>query len=155
MTGPGEPVETVEPVEPVEPVRMLAANVVLWRRHGEGGQGQRPGTKMFKGGSKVYVHDLVSGWEGCQVIGRPRHGRGYRSAYLAIRHLHSFRPVLVRSPAVLRIAEGSVFADKEDAEDYAVLMEYRAWDLRSGASRGRPHPEPCHCHECLTLRPHR
>ncbi|MFD6889201.1 hypothetical protein [Streptomyces sp. NPDC059957] len=144
-----------EPAEPLEPVWMPAANVVLWRRYGEGGQGQRPGTRMFKGGAKVYVHDLVSGWEGCQIVGRPRHGRGYRCAYLAIRHLHGFRPVLVRSPAVLRIAEGSVFSDKEDAEDCAVLMEYRAWDLRSGAGPYWPHPEPCHCHECLTLRPHR
>lgn len=149
------PAEGEEPSEPVEPFWMLAANVVLWRRYGEGGQGQRPGTKMFKGGSKVYVDDLRLGREDCEVVARPRHGRGYCSAYVAIRHLHGFRPVLVRSPAVLRIAEGSFFTDEAEAQDYAVFMEHRAWELRSGAWPYWPHPEPCHCHECLTLRPHR
>lgn len=100
MTGPQER------DEPVEPFWMLAANVVLWRRYGEGGQGQRPGTKMFKGGSKVYVGTTHNGVQDCEVVGRPRHGRGYRWSYVATRHLYGFRPILVRSPAVLRVADG-------------------------------------------------
>lgn len=59
-----------EPREPLEPVWAIAANVVLWRRYGEGGQGQRPGTKRFTGGSKVYV----CAWTGERA--RALHGRG-------------------------------------------------------------------------------
>ncbi|MDD9379489.1 hypothetical protein M8Z33_23105 [Streptomyces sp. ZAF1911] len=149
MTGPADP------EEPLEPLWMLAANVVLWRRYGEGGQGQRPGTKMFKGGSKVYLHDRVSSAEECQVVGRPRDYPGYRGAYVATRHLHGFRATLVRSPAVLRIAGFSRFRDEADAREMAVFLERRAWELRSCAWPHWPHPEPCHCHECLALRPHR
>ncbi|WP_327303928.1 hypothetical protein OG730_10105 [Streptomyces sp. NBC_01298] len=148
MTGPQER------DEPVEPFWMLAANVVLWRRYGEGGQGQRPGTKMFKGGSKVYVGTTHNGVQDCEVVGRPRHGRGYRWSYVATRHLYGFRPILVRSPAVLRVADGG-FCDEAYARDLSVLLERRAWELRSGAWPDWPHPEPCHCHECLSVRPHR
>ncbi|MFE9562937.1 hypothetical protein ACFYM0_17735 [Streptomyces sp. NPDC006487] len=158
MTGRDEPLDLLEPLEPLEPLWMLAANVVLWRRHGEGGQGQRPGTRMFKGGSKVYVHYRTSGWEECQVIGRPRHGRPYRLAFVATRHLYGFRPRLVRSPAVLRVAASSDFGgfrDEAEAREDAVAMEHLAWELRSGAWPDWPHPEPCHCHECLALRPRR
>ncbi|MFI5761358.1 hypothetical protein ACIA8F_10475 [Streptomyces sp. NPDC051563] len=155
MTAREEPAEPAEPLEPLEPLWMLAANVVLWRRYGEGGQGQRPGTKMFKGNSKVYVHDRVNGWEDCQAIGRPRHDRGYRWAYVATRHLHGFRATLVRSPAVLRLAEFSAFRDEAAAQEAAAVMERLAWELRSGGWPDWPHPEPCHCHECLALRPHR
>ncbi|MEU1619685.1 hypothetical protein ABZ479_20595 [Streptomyces sp. NPDC005722] len=35
-----------------EPVRLVAANVVAWRRCGVGGQELRPGTKFFKGGRR-------------------------------------------------------------------------------------------------------
>ncbi|MCP3757329.1 hypothetical protein [Streptomyces sp. TBY4] len=139
--------------EPVEPFWMIAANVVLWRRYGEGGQGQRPGTKMFKGGSKVYVGTTRGGLRDCEVVGRPRHGRGYRQSYVSTRHLHTFRPVLVRSPVLLRFEMG--YLDEEYAQDIAVLLERYAWELRSGAWPDWPHPEPCHCHECLALRPHR
>lgn len=145
-----------EDEEPLEPCWMPAANVVLWRRYGEGGQGQRPGTKMFKGGAKVYVGTNRNGLEDCQVVGRPRKGRGYRSAYVATRHLYGFRATLVRSPAVLRLAdEFGGFRDEEYARNLAVHLERHAWEVRSGAWPDWPHPEPCHCHECLALRRHR
>lgn len=88
--------------EPLEPLWMLAANVVEWRRRGEGGQGQRPGTKTFKGGAKVYVHEFRDGRDVCMVVGRPRTARRYVEGYVHTRHLHTFRPKLVRGPAVLR-----------------------------------------------------
>ncbi|MCX4783391.1 hypothetical protein [Streptomyces sp. NBC_01264] len=149
MTGPAEDEEP--------PCWMIAANVVQWRRYGEGGQGQRPGTKMFKGGAKVYVGTTRNGLQECQVVGRPRNARAYRCAYVATRHLYGFRVTLVRSPAVLRLAEEECggYSDEAYARNIAVLLEHQAWEVRSGAWPDWPHPEPCHCHECLALRPHR
>ncbi|MEV0411855.1 hypothetical protein AB0I68_13905 [Streptomyces sp. NPDC050448] len=146
--------EADEPDEPDEPLWMLAANVVQWRRWGEGGQGLRPGTKTFKGGTKVYVFDTLDGWEYCMVVGRPRHTRRYVQEYVHTRHLHTFRPKLVRSPAVLRTAEWSRFwgaTGEADAAGAAPVLERCARELRSEQWPDRPHPEPCLCHECLTL----
>ncbi|MFC9293491.1 hypothetical protein ACFTWH_27140 [Streptomyces sp. NPDC057011] len=140
-----------EPDEPLEPAWMLVANVVEWRRCGEGGQGQRPGTKTFKGGAKVYVHDVVDG-DYCMVVGRPRNARRHVSAYVHARHLHTFRTKFVRSPAVLRAAEWSRFCGESaeaDAAQSALFMERHARDLRSARWLDWHHPEPCLCHECL------
>ncbi|MFJ4777382.1 hypothetical protein [Streptomyces sp. NPDC088762] len=146
-----------DPDEPLEPLWMLTANVVLWRRWGEGGQGLRPGTKTFRGGARVHVFGIVDG-EDCLVVGRPRHAGRYVSGYVHIRHLHTFRPKLVRSPAVLRAAEWSGFWGPEAADaaaEAAPRLERRAWELRSERWPHWPHPEPCLCHECAALAPAR
>ncbi|MFJ8013230.1 hypothetical protein [Streptomyces sp. NPDC096339] len=137
------------PEESPEPSWVIAANVVRWRRYGEGGQGQRPGTKMFEGGSKVY---LLSGWrEQCPVVGRPRRTRRYVEAWASVRDLHTFRPYLARGPALLRTVDERGFMHREAAADAAAYLERPAWEPRTESWPDWPHPEPCHCHECLTL----
>ncbi|MEU6862075.1 hypothetical protein ABZ924_02165 [Streptomyces sp. NPDC046876] len=148
MTGSHEAQEAQE--QGLEPLWMVVANVVQWRRYGEGGQGQRPGTKSFKGGSRVYVQESVDGAENCMVIGRPRHTRRYVAAFVSTRHLHTFRPKLVRSPAVLRTAEWSGFPDGAAAARAAAVYERKARELRTWRWADWHHPEPCLCHECLT-----
>ncbi|WP_327279106.1 MULTISPECIES: hypothetical protein [unclassified Streptomyces] len=141
-----------EPGGPPEPLWVLAANVVQWRRWGEDGQALRPGTKTFPGGAKVYVFDVVDGLDQCMVVGRPRHTRRHVQGYVHTRHLHAFRPKLVRSPAVLRAAGWSRFwgaAAEADAVRTAPGLELRAAQLRGGRWPDRPHPRPCLCHECL------
>ncbi|MBT2479379.1 hypothetical protein [Streptomyces sp. ISL-94] len=154
MSTPDEPDEPDDPPEPPEPLWILAANVVRWRRWGEGGQGLRPGTKTFKGGAKVHVFDTLDGGDFCMVVGRPRQTRRYVWEYVHTRHLHTFRPKLVRSPAVLRAAEWSRFwgsAASAEAAEAAPALERHAWELRSERWPHWPHPEPCLCHECLAL----
>ncbi len=46
---------------PLESGWLIAANVVRWRRYGEGGQELRPGTKSYRGGSKMHVIDTYAG----------------------------------------------------------------------------------------------
>ncbi|MFD7260181.1 hypothetical protein [Streptomyces sp. NPDC059874] len=150
MSTPDEP---DEPDGPLEPLWMLVANVVEWRRCGEGGQGQRPGTKTFKGGAKLYVCDLVEGRDVCRVVGRPRNSRRYVHGYVHARHLHTFRPKFVRSPAVLRAAEWSGFWGEGAAADAAwaaPFMEQHARELRGERWLDWHHPTPCLCHECLS-----
>lgn len=76
-----------------EPLWLIAANVVRFRRYGEGGQELRPGTKSFRGGSKVYVIGGYGGmaYEGVTVIGRGRHTGACITIDMATRNLHSFR----------------------------------------------------------------
>ncbi|MFE2549687.1 hypothetical protein ACFXGI_14220 [Streptomyces sp. NPDC059355] len=143
-----------EPEDPLEPLWMLAANVVRWRRLGEGGQVLRPGTKTFAGGARVYVFDMPDGGDHCLVVGRPRHTRRSVQAYVHTRHLHTFRPKLVRSPAVLRAAGWSRFwreTAAAEAAEAARTLEHRARELRGGRWPDLPHPRPCPCHECLAL----
>ncbi|MGW7452379.1 hypothetical protein [Streptomyces sp. NPDC054787] len=137
--------------EPLEPVWAIAANVVLWRRYGEGGQGQRPGTKRFKGGSSVYVRSWTGERTRCTVAGRPRGTSRYAEAYVATRDLHGFRPRLVHSPTLIALVTASPFEDRDQAAAMAAELERHAWEHRSGAWPDVPHPEPCLCHECLAF----
>ncbi|WP_406465001.1 hypothetical protein OHB07_29065 [Streptomyces sp. NBC_00111] len=143
---------------PAEQSWLIAANVVRWRRYGDGGQELRPGTKSYRGGSKVYVigSHAGSGHEQLTTIGRGRHTGTYITLGMATRNLHTFRAVPVHSPTVLRLCEeadvGGCWTTREDAEELAVRLaglavEYRTthWDST--------HPVPCRCHECLTLSP--
>ncbi|MEU0393611.1 hypothetical protein ABZ208_12675 [Streptomyces sp. NPDC006208] len=83
-----------------EPVRLVAANVVRWRRHGEDGRDLRPGTTSFQGGAKVYViGDYGPGDDqDVAVIGHGRHTGASFTGVVPVRQPHSFRPRLVRSP---------------------------------------------------------
>ncbi|MFF3623792.1 hypothetical protein [Streptomyces sp. NPDC002467] len=152
MSTPTEPDEPDEPPQPPEPCWMLVANVVEWRRCGEGGQGQRPGTKTFKGGAKLYVYGFADGRDVCKVVGRPRNSPRYVEAHVHTRHLHTFRPKFVRSPVVLRTTEWSHFwgsTAEADAAQAAPFMDRHARALRSERWLDWHHPQPCLCHECL------
>ncbi|MFH8689465.1 hypothetical protein ACH4EC_21685 [Streptomyces anulatus] len=149
-----EPV-TAEPVT-AEPLWLVAANVVRWRRYGDGGQELRPGTKSYRGGSKVHVVRTYGGMghEELTTIGRGRHTGAYITIDMATRNLHTFRPVAVYSPAVLRRAaafgvDGS-WATREYAEELAALLGRLAPRYREEHWRGAPHPVPCRCHGCLS-----
>ncbi|MFJ8253394.1 hypothetical protein [Streptomyces sp. NPDC094466] len=156
---------TVEPVaevpvtaEPVaaEPLWLVAANVVRWRRYGDGGQELRPGTKAYRGGSKVHVVGTYGGMghEELTTVGRGRHTGAYITIDMATRNLHTFRPVAVYSPAVLRRAaalgvDGS-WATREHAEELTALLARLAPRYREEHWGAAPHPVPCRCHDCLS-----
>jgi len=144
------------PDTPAAQAWLIAANVVRWRRYGEGGQELRPGTKSYRGGSKVHVIQTYAGTghEQLTTIGRGRRTGTYITIDMATRNLHTFRAVPVHSPAVLRLCAeadvGGCWTARQDAEEVAALLgrlsvAYRAthWVM--------PHPRPCRCHECLTL----
>ncbi|WP_329206511.1 hypothetical protein OG257_09660 [Streptomyces sp. NBC_00683] len=143
---------------PPEQAWLVAANVVRWRRYGDGGQELRPGTKSYRGGSKVHVVSTYPGMahEQLTTIGRGRHTGTYITIDMATRNLHTFRAVPVHSPTVLRLCEeagaGGCRPSRQDAEELAVLLERLAAEYRT-TSWGSPHPQPCRCHECLTLSP--
>ncbi|MGW4625830.1 hypothetical protein [Streptomyces rubiginosohelvolus] len=136
-----------------EPLWLVAANVVRWRRYGDGGQELRPGTKAYRGGAKVYVMGTYGGMahEEVSTIGRGRGSARWITIDTGSRHLHSFRAELVYSPAVLRRAEARWVAwrSREEAEELAALLERLAAEYRDTHYR-TPHPTPCLCHTCLT-----
>ncbi|MFJ4841582.1 hypothetical protein [Streptomyces sp. NPDC088746] len=135
---------------------LIAANVVRWRRYGEGGQELRPGTKSYRGGSKVYVIETYagSGHEQLTTIGRGRHTGTYITIDMSTRNLHTFRAVQVHSPTVLRLCEeagvGGWWTTRQDAEEVAALLGRLSVEYRT-THWAMPHPDPCRCHECLTL----
>ncbi|MET4642036.1 MULTISPECIES: hypothetical protein [Streptomyces] len=140
---------------PPESGWLIAANVVRWRRYGEGGQELRPGTKSYRGGTKVYVIGSRPGdHEVLTTVGRGRHTREYITLDMATRHLHTFRATLVRSPAVLRrdAADlvGRAWGCRDEAEEAAVRLSALAAECRGARWAGVPHPTPCRCHDCLT-----
>ncbi|MFB8024507.1 hypothetical protein ACFQ6U_02145 [Streptomyces sp. NPDC056465] len=143
---------------PAEQRWLIAANVVRWRRYGDGGQELRPGTKSYRGGSKVYVIESYagSGHEQLTTVGRGRHTGTYITIGMATRNLHTFRAVPVHSPTVLRLCEeadvGGCWTTREDAEELAVRLERLAVEYRTG-HWAAAHPVPCRCHECLTFSP--
>ncbi|MEU6628726.1 hypothetical protein ABZ905_10595 [Streptomyces parvus] len=141
---------TAESVAP-EPMWLVAANVVRWRRYGDGGQELRPGTKSYRGGAKVYVVDTYPGMGHEQVttIGRARTGR-WITVDTGSRHLHTFRAKSAYAPAVRRRAEaiGVRPGSRAEAEELAGLLERLAAGYRE-THHGAPHPTPCLCHSCL------
>ncbi|MFD8825437.1 hypothetical protein ACFV1C_24195 [Streptomyces sp. NPDC059605] len=139
---------------PQEPAWLVVANVVLWRRYGDGGQELRPGTKAYRGGAKVYVVDTYAGMGHQQLttVGRGRHNGRWITIDTGTRHLHTFRARLVHTPAVLKRCPGTLTAGREEAEELAALLERVAREERH-AHHGAPHPDPCLCHECLPVTP--
>ncbi|MFD5874952.1 hypothetical protein [Streptomyces sp. NPDC060322] len=143
---------------PAEQRWLIAANVVRWRRYGDGGQELRPGTKSYRGGSKVYVIESYagSGHEQLTTVGRGRRTGTYVTNGMTTRNLHTFRAVPVHSPTVLRLCEeadvGGCWTTREDAEELAVRLDRPAVEYRT-TPWDRAHPVPCRCHECLTLSP--
>ncbi|MER5498516.1 MULTISPECIES: hypothetical protein [unclassified Streptomyces] len=137
-----------------EPAWLVVANVVLWRRYGDGGQELRPGTKAYRGGAKVYVVDTYAGMGHQQLttVGRGRHNGHWITIDTGTRHLHTFRARLVYTPAVLKRCPWTVAATREEAEELAALLERVAREERH-AHHGAPHPDPCLCHECLPVTP--
>ncbi|KOG77615.1 MULTISPECIES: hypothetical protein [Streptomyces] len=139
--------------EPVpEPIWLVAANVVRWRRYGDGGQEFRPGTKAYRGGTKVYVVSTYGGMahEDVSTIGRGRGSGRWITIDTGSRHLHTFRAQLVYTPAVLRRARGFCTPPpaREEAEELAALLERLAAAYRDSHYR-TSHPTPCLCHTCL------
>ncbi|MFE7614579.1 hypothetical protein [Streptomyces sp. NPDC057496] len=137
-----------------EPAWLVVANVVLWRRYGDGGQELRPGTKAYRGGAKVYVVDTYAGMGHQQLttVGRGRHNGRWIAIDTGTRHLHTFRARSVYTPAVLKRCPGTLTAGREEAEELAALLERVAREERH-AHHGAPHPDPCLCHECLPVTP--
>ncbi|WP_326657263.1 hypothetical protein [Streptomyces sp. NBC_00385] len=137
-----------------EPQWLVAANVVRWRRYGDLGQEFRPGTKAFRGGAKVYVMDTYPGMgnEQLTAVGHGRHTGRWITIDTGTRHLHTFRPQLVYSPAVLERCAAMPVRTREEAAELAERLD-RTARLGRHTHHGGPHPDPCLCHECLPLSP--
>ncbi|MFD3525576.1 hypothetical protein [Streptomyces sp. NPDC058653] len=136
--------------ETPEPRWMVVANVVRWRRYGDGGWELRPGTKAFKGGARVFVVLDYPGMGNMEVtaIGQARNTGHWITIATPTRHLHTFRPKLVYSPAVLRRARPEGLTE-ESARELAPALEGLAARYRGETHAGAAHPEGCLCHECL------
>ncbi|WP_406091456.1 hypothetical protein [Streptomyces sp. NBC_01013] len=140
--------------EAPEPLWLVAANVVRWRRYGDLGQEFRPGTKAFRGGAKVYVLDTYPGTgnEQLTAVGHARHTGRWITIDTGTRHLHTFRPQLVYTPAVLERCATMPARTREEAAELAERLA-RTARLGRRTSHAAPHPDPCLCHECLPLSP--
>ncbi|MCI3224326.1 hypothetical protein [Streptomyces sp. NP-1717] len=139
--------------ETVEPRWMIVANVVRWRRYGAGGQELRPGTKVYRGGARVFVISTYPGMgnEDLTTVGQARNTGHWITIDMPTRHLHTFRAKLTYSPAVLRRA-GQPFEPptEERARETAAALERLAARYRRESHAGVAHPRGCLCHECLT-----
>lgn len=140
--------------EAPEPLWLVAANVVRWRRYGDLGQEFRPGTKAFRGGAKVYVTDTHPGTgnEQLTAVGHGRHTGRWITIDTGTRHLHTFRPQLVYSPAVIERCAAMPVRTRVEAAELAELLD-RIARLGRHTHHAGPHPDPCLCHECLPLSP--
>ncbi|MEV0779767.1 hypothetical protein ACIBLA_09435 [Streptomyces sp. NPDC050433] len=135
--------------ETPEPQWMVVANVVRWRRYGDGGQELRPGTKAFKGGARVFVVPDYPGMGHMEVtaIGQARNTGHWITIATATRHLHTFRAKLTYAPAVLRRTRPEGHTE-ECVRQRAANMERLAARYRQESHAGVPHPDGCLCHEC-------
>ncbi|MET4925896.1 hypothetical protein P3L51_26690 [Streptomyces sp. PSRA5] len=140
--------------ETPEPRWMIVANVVRWRRYGDGGQEPRPGTKAYRGGARVFVIDTYPGMGHADVttVGQARDTGHWITIDMPSRHLHTCRARLVYAPAVLRRAEklGVMAHTEKCARERAAGLERLAALYRREAHPGVPHPGGCLCHECPT-----
>ncbi|MFD9866150.1 hypothetical protein ACFXI8_15385 [Streptomyces niveus] len=140
--------------ETVEPRWMIVANIVRWRRYGAGGQELRPGTKVYRGGARVFVIDTYPGMghEDVTTVGQARNTGHWITIDMPSRHLHTCRARLVYSPAVLRRARkaGAPTHTEECARERAAGLERLAALYRRESHAGVAHPGGCLCHECLT-----
>lgn len=134
--------------------RWLVVAIARWRRYGDGGQELRPGTKVYRGGARVFVIDTYPGMGSMDLttVGQARDTGHWITIDTATRHLHTFRAKLVHSPAVLRRAEERWTENhtEERAREWAAGLERLATRYRREAHAGVPHPRGCLCHACLT-----
>ncbi|MGW5419220.1 hypothetical protein [Streptomyces sp. NPDC003943] len=142
-----------------EPVWLVTANVVGWRRCGQGGQELRNGTKAFRGGAKVYVLRVYWGPGGDRltVLGRERHTSRWIAVNVATRHLYNFRAKQVHSPRVLGRLAATYHQQLDTAEaagEVAETLERYARRYRAEVAPRSPHPDHCLCHVCLTGEAH-
>jgi hypothetical protein len=137
----------------VEPVWALAANVVAERRYGPDGAELRPGTKIFRGGSKVYVIGGYGGmgYDDVCVVGRGRHRPHYVTAIMPLRHLENFRAVLIRSPAVLDRIKEERSSERGYLPTHWVTSGWRRW-VTSGWRRSAETAVTCEIAESLAER---
>ncbi|MFE6665218.1 hypothetical protein ACFVFH_16875 [Streptomyces sp. NPDC057697] len=137
-----------------EPVRLVAANVVLWRRYGELGQELRPDTKAYRGGATVYVVGSCPGTGHHQLntVGHGRHTGHWLTVDTGVRHPHTFRARPVYAPAVLKRCDGRGLGTREEATEPAAPLERIAREQRH-AHHAAPHPQGCLCHECQPVTP--
>ncbi|MFB8441842.1 hypothetical protein ACFC7A_22630 [Streptomyces niveus] len=137
-----------------QPRWTVVANVVRWRRYGDGGQELRPGTKAYRGGARVFVVDTYPGMghEDVTTVGQARNTGHWITIDMPSRHLHTCRARLVHAPAVLRRAEklGVAAHTEESAREWAASLERLAARDPGEAHPGIPHPGGCLCHECLS-----
>ena len=122
----------------------LVGNIVQSHPYGEGGTEQRPGTKHFSGGTKVYCLPAQwgDGYEQIVVIGRHRGCKGLVTMIISSEWVENWRAQVVYKPAVLKQLERaeqehcrSNWRTKEDVELYVASMNQRVANHRASQKR--------------------
>ena len=111
------------PLEQPQPRWCVVGNVVAERLHGEHGE-QRPGSKLFKGGTRVYFQSAWwgVGGEAVTVLGLGRRPRRWITTTLRTSLIENWRATLVYTPRVLQELEADAPDDEDEARDLAVRM---------------------------------
>lgn len=109
--------------ETTEGAWCVVANVKCEHSVGEGGKEIKSGTRLFRGGTKVYIAGCYSGTcDGCVCIGLHRKSRNFITCVVRVTHLENFRPKVAYHPEVVRRIqedERCWFQTQHDAEDWA------------------------------------
>lgn len=117
--------------------RWLVVAIARWRRYGDGGQELRPGTKVYRGGARVFVIDTYPGMGSMDLttVGQARDTGHWITIDTATRHLHTFRAKLVHSPPC---CAGPRSGGPRTTPRSAHGSGRRAWNASRPATAGRP-----------------
>jgi hypothetical protein len=107
----------------VQPRWCVVGNVVAQRLHGEHGE-QRPGSKQFTGGTRVYYRSAYwgMGGESVTVLGLGRRPRRWITVTVRSNLIENWRAALIYTPRVLHELQADLPADENDARALASLM---------------------------------
>jgi len=90
-------------INTVEPKWLVTANIVENRPYGPGGKEIRNGTKLFRGGAKVYIVGAHAGMcEDIIVLGHHRKSGKFIQSVIKVYHVENIRMTLCYSPTALK-----------------------------------------------------
>ncbi len=110
-----------------EAIWCVYANIRTKIPFGEGGELNRIGDKLFRGGTKVYIIDWYPGMcENIIVIGMHRKTRKYINATISVKHVENLRVKLTYEPKIIEIIKyhfsPSPIISKEKAENMCQVI---------------------------------
>jgi hypothetical protein len=107
----------------VQPRWCVVGNVVAQRLHGEHGE-QRPGSKQFTGGTRVYYRSAYwgMGGESVTVLGIGRRPRRWITATIRSNLVENWRAAFIYTPRVLHELQADLPADENAARTLAGVM---------------------------------
>jgi hypothetical protein len=127
--------ETTEPIP--EGIWSIVANIKKEHPFGPDGVESKVGTRLFRGGTKVYIAGCFPGTcDAVLAIGLHRKSRRFITCIVDIRHVENFRVKLVYHPGVIdRILndESCWIRTKEEAETWVTAFPewQRLWERKT------------------------